>query len=105
MQCFYRFQPILLRIMTNTTNTESLNLRKYVISEKVNTFHYIMKDLIDDSKHEMKLSGKQAMNFLSAKEGNIVYVKCTPQGEVLHYRLVQNTYNLTRNEFYKKLSS
>ena len=66
-----------------------VNLRKYAISKKINTFHYVIKSLADDSEHTMQLSGKQAMNFLNAQLGDIVYVKHAPSGKALHYRLVR----------------
>jgi hypothetical protein len=79
-----------------------VNLKKYVISKKINTFHYEIKSLVDDSEHTMQLTGKQAMNFLNAQLGDTVYVKHASNGEALHYRLVRKLMPPTTETCYQK---
>lgn len=75
--------------MSNYIAPASLDLKKYIISQKINTFHYVIKSLTDGSEQAMQLSGKQAMNFLNAQPGDTVYIKNASTGKALHYRLVR----------------
>lgn len=88
--------------MSTLITSAPLNLKKYVISKKINTFHYIIKSLTDNSEHAMQLSGKQAMNFLNAQLGDTVYVKHAPNGKALYYRLVRKLVSQIGKTCYQK---
>lgn len=43
-----------------------------MVIKRLDTFTFLVKDLLDNKEKEMRLSGKQAMNFF-LKENEIVY--------------------------------
>ena len=82
------------------------NLKKGIVIKVISNTEYLVKDIFDKQEFQIKISGKQRMNYYDLKIDEEIYFMCSPydskKGRLItetDFKMDDDTHSLGRQKY------